>query len=266
MTTFTQVDPNVLMDVDGHRPANGRGAWVREGIGFDYRYAINPAGQPRIGTVAERSLAHWAVAAGAWAVQARLTSLGHLVTLPESERGIFGPKTRAAVRAFQAVSRDPDGGAALQEDGTVGRSDARALFGPLLASAEHKYSIPSRLLVGETNHESRLDPGAVGYFIFYPDYRGVDRGMSQINSRANPSVSWRQAFDPVFSIGWSGARLRRAHDDFKAANPKQVEAVLWDAAVCNHNNPAAARRWAELGYAPTPEAAKYVSDTLAARF
>lgn len=266
MSTFLQVDPVRFIDTSAGKPAFGRGAWVREGIGFDYRYMLNPDGQPRIGTVAEKTLAHWAVAAGCWAIQRRLIVLGHMAPLVEAERGLFGPKTVAAVKAFQKDRMDPENDSPLVVDGTVGRSDARALFTPIITAIEKALTIPDHYLLGETNHESRLDPGAIGYYIYYPDYRGVDRSLSQINSSANPQVTWVQAFDVEFSIDWSGRRLRKAHDDFKIANPGQNESVLWDAALCHHNNPSAARKWAQLGYAPTPEAAKYVSDTKAARY
>lgn len=273
---FNQVDPETFVKPAQTLPPNGRGAWTRTGIGFDYRYALNPEGEPRIGTVCERSLDHWAVGAGSWAIQSRLIVLGHLEALQDAEWGIFGPKTKAAVSAFQEVSTDPAGkGVPLSVDGTVGRSDARALFTPLIEAAERAYRIPADLLVGETNHESRLDPGALGYFIYYSSpqgsstnlaYRGVDRSMSQINSRAQAQATWAQAFDPVFSLDWSAKRLRTYHDSYAALYPSQSDGVLWDAAVCAHNNPSAASTWARTGQPPTVAAATYVSGVKTARY
>lgn len=266
MSTFLQVDPLRFIDVVRGVPATGRGAWTREGIGFEYRYMLSTDPALRIGTLAEKSLAHWAVAAGCWAIQKRLIDLGHMAALSDGEKGIFGPKTVAAVKKFQEGGVDPEGDVELVIDGIVGRSDARALYTPLLDVAEVKYQIPDRLLLGQTYHESRLDPGAVGYYIYYPDYRGVDRGMSQINSRFQEKVTWRQAFDPWFSFDWSAESLRRAYDRFKAQYPTRALSVLWDAALCNHNNPYAASQWAKYGYAPTDLAAAYVNAVKAARY
>lgn len=266
MTTLSGVNPETFIKRDQGEPATGRGAWNRTGIDFDYRYALAKDPAQRIGTRAERSLSHWAVAAGAFAIQKRLMTLGYLAPVADSEQGIFGPRTEAAVRAFQERHDDPDGGAQLDADGTVGRSDARSLFTPLILEAENRYAIPGRLLVGETNHESAMDPGAVGYYIYYPDYRGVDRSMSQINSKSNPQVTWLQAFDPAFAIDWSGRRLRDFFDQYKRRYPAQPTTVLWDATVCAHNNPSAAARWAATGHPPTEGAAKYVSDVQIAIF
>lgn len=266
MSTLTQVDPARFIDTHAGLPVDGRGAWTRRGIGFDYRYAINGAGQPRIGTTAHRTLDDWAVAAGCAAIQRRLNHLGIMGRLGDDELGVFGPKTRAAVLRFQGGERDPDGAAPLERDGTVGRSDARALFTPLIDETEASSRIPSRLLRGELNHESALDPGAVGAYLYYPDYRGVDRGLAQINSKANATVGWVDAYDPTFAIPWAGRRLRSFYDRFTADYPNRSEQVRWDAAVCAHNSPVAARAWV-TGNGPQTEAAgAYVSGVLAARY
>lgn len=265
MTVFHDIDPMLaFIRVNQSLPAFGRGAWTRTGIGFEYRYMINPVGQARIGTVAEKSLAHWAVAAGTWGIQERLISLGHMEPIDISEAGIFGPKTEAAVKGFQGRNNDPESGTALTVDGIVGMSDARGLFGSMIDDTELKYKIPERFLLGETNHESRLDPGAIGYYIYYPDFRGVDRGLSQINSKTY--ADWFRSMSPAFAIDWSGARLRKAFDDFTKAYPSRAAATLWDAAICNHNSPAAAAQWAKNGIPPSDLAATYVSNTKAARY
>lgn len=252
----TQVDPEGFVD-ETSEPEHGRGAWNRKGIDFDYRYALSPTQAQRIGTRCEESLDHWAVGAGCLAIQHRLANL-HFYEMRASERGVFNSRMKTAVKAFQGQNSDPINGAQLQQDGTVGTSDARALFTPVILEAERKYRVPDKLLLGETVHESALDPGAVGYYVYYPDYRGIDRGMSQINSRANAIVSWGDAFNPSFAIDWSGHRLRTIFDQFKAQFPSTSEFELWNAAVCAHNNPSAAGKWARDGVPPTPEAAKYV--------
>lgn len=251
-----QVDPTGFVDEESE-PAHGRGAWNRTGIDFDYRYALAPTKEQRIGTRCEEGLAYWAVGAGCLAIQHRLATLD-FYEMRSSERGVFNSRMETAVKAFQAQNSDPATSAQLQQDGTVGVTDSRALFTPVIVELESQYNIPDKLLLGETNHESALDPGAVGYFIYYPDYRGVDRGMSQINSRANAVVSWRDAFRPSFALDWSGRRLRTIYDQFKRQFPETDDLQLWNAAVCAHNNPSAAAKWARDGFPPTVDAAKYV--------
>jgi len=252
----TQVDPAGFVDQESE-PAHGRGAWNRTGIDFDYRYALAPTKEQRIGTRCEESLAHWAVGAGCLAIQRRLAVLG-FYEMQSAQRGVFNSRMKNAVKAFQAQNTDPMTGAQLLQDGTVGITDARSLFTPVILKVESKYNIPDKLLLGETVHESALDPGAVGYFIYYPDYRGVDRGMSQINSLANPTVSWMDAFSPTYALDWSGRRLRTIYNQYKSQYPATDDTELWNAAVCSHNNPSAGRAWARDGYPPTTDAAKYV--------
>ena len=173
------------------------------------------------------------------------------------------------MEAFQKVSIDPDGGVLLTVDGTVGKSDARSLFTPVIRGAQRKYDIPNGLLVGQTNHESVMDPGAVGYYIYYGsdlEYRGVDRGPSMINSKYNTQVTWLQAFDFAFAVDWSGQRLRSTFDRYRDRYPDRARAVLWDAAVCYHNSEVWGNDWARLGAAPNDQAAKYVNSVKAAAF
>lgn len=265
MTTFLEIDPSKFT------PTDGRGAWVREGIDYSWRYEFTPDATDLIGRDADRSLDHWAIAAGCEAIRQRLVVLGYLVAPNPANAGVFTKSVRSAVKRFQEAH-------GLETDGTVGRYDARALFTPLIDAAEKKHSIPTGLLRGETNAESALDPGAVGFYIYYPkkdangdiildsdgkpvlDYRGVDRGLSQINSLANPDITWRQAYDPTFSIDWSGNRLRTFYRKFRNDYPNATVTTLWDAALCAHNNPSAARLWAKLGVAPTEAAALYVAN------
>lgn len=261
---YTMVNPGVYIDPSKGLPKTGRGAWNRRGIDFSYRYEINPPTSSRIGTMAEHGLDYWATAAGARAVQDRLINLGLMAALGVTEAGIFGPRTQAAVLAFQRGHTNVITGAPLEVDGTVGMSDAKALFTPLIDIAEASFSIPNHYLRGECAKESILDPGAVGGDIYYPradgglDYRGIDRGMFQINSVANYQVTWIQAFDARYSALWSASRMRTYFNRFQADNPHQSLAVLWDAAICAHNNPAAATAWATSG-TPSPAAYEYVN-------
>lgn len=269
MTTFTQVDPGTFLQPEKHLPPNGRGAWTKTGIGFSDRYCLSKDPAERIGTLANKSLAHWAVAAGAYAIQSRLVKLGLMDTVAENERGVFGLRTDKAVRTFQSGSVDPESGAHLVVDGIVGRSDARALFTPLIDAAERKLGIPDRLLRGQCNHESALDPGAVGYWIYYGatlEYRGVDRGALQINSRSNPQVSWEKAFDFGYATSWSAASLAAHHDEYATRFPEQTPTVLWEAAALAHNNPSAGLQYARTGVLPSEAAANYLKAVLTARY
>lgn len=230
------------------------------GIGDDYRYHFRLFA-PRVGDEAEKSLDHWAVSAGVWAIQARLIALGHLSERTDRQKGKFGLATKRALKRFQRLHN-------LWVDGTVGMSDAQALWLPVMLRAERRHEIPNHLLVGEMCHESAVDPGAVGYFIYYQvddhlEYRGVDRGMGQINHVFNPQVSWREAYEPWTAIDWSGRRLRTMFVEFRADFPNRPVEMIWDAAVCAHNSPARARAWLENGQ-PSEEAAAYVAAVKAA--
>lgn len=262
MAVYSEVNPETFIKRAAGLPRNGRGAWTREGINGDYRYHYRDDDVP-VGGEAEASLAHWAVSAGVQAIKARLNDLGHLEDrYVRNYPATFGKAVRNAVIRFQTAQ-------GLDPDGTVGRTDAVALFTPVIDAAERASGIPRHLLRGETMHESALDPGAVGYFIYYGadlDYRGVDRGMSQINSLANDQVSWAQAFDPSYSLPWSARRMRSYYDGFKRDFPGKADRTYWDAAVCAHNNPSAARAWARAGEPTTEAAATYVAAVLAATY
>jgi len=265
MAIYPSVDPERFIDPTRNLPANGRGAWTREGIGFLNRYTINPDGQPRIGTVAEQSLAHWSVAAGCHTIQTELIRAGHLAALADGERGIFGPRTHTAVKAFQYANTDPETGAQLVVDGIFGRPDARALFTPIIDAAEARHGVPRHLLRGECNHESALDPGSVGFYIYYGtefEYRGVDRSAFQINSKAWASITWAQAYDFRFAADWSAKRMRYYRDLFASRYPGKSNDLYWDAAVLAHNNPSAAGKYANTGVMPSSSAAAYVSGVL----
>lgn len=246
---FEEVNPNKFV-----KPGIfGRRAWTKAGIGDDYRYHYRPG--VKVGEEAEKSLDHWAVSAGVYGIQARLVALGFLKA---PVRGSFGYGLRTAVIAFQ---KD----AGIEADGTVGISDARALWTPVIDAAESDHSIPDHWVRGQINGESSLDPGALGWQIYYPDFRGVDRGMGQINSEAHPEITWGQSYQPWTAIEWTAKRLRDSFDTFQRQFPKTPVATLWEAAVCAHNSPVAAYDWLKTG-TPSPDARKYVDLIKAARY
>ena len=251
MARYNQVDPETLVNPVKKTPEFGRGAWAKAGIDFAGVYALAPEGEKRIGTQAEKSLAHWATAAATLDIQRELKAAGFN---PGDLDGVFGPDSDKAVRAFQKSK-------GLTDDGRFGPMSARALFTPGIDAAEDKYDIPNHYLRGMISAESALDPGAVGYFIYYGaslEYRGVDRGVGQINSKAHPEIEWLDAFKFRYAADYTAKRLRDTFDSLKKSYPKQTNTVLWDAAICSHNNPAAARTWARDGAAPTQAAADYV--------
>lgn len=267
---FNQVDPHTFIDTEHKKPAYGRGAWTKTGkANGSWRYEyIN--GMPQIGTNAQVSLDAWATCIGCYNYQRILTQLGFMEPLPAKAKGVFGPATREAVLTFQAQAFDVSNpNRPLDTDGTIGTTDARAMITPIIDAAERKNGIPNRYLRGETSLESGLDLGALGYYIYYgaaKSYRGVDRGISQINSEAHPDIDWNKAFNPYYCIDWSAQRMRSYYDSYKRNYPNTPTEVLWDAALCAHNNPSAAGSWAKNGVAPTEAAASYVNNCKAARY
>lgn len=265
---FSQVDPTKFIDTAHFTPEHGRGAWTRAGIGDDYRYHLRRG--VKVGDEAEKGLDEWAVSAGVWAIQSRLIVLGLLAPRKPENQGTFGRATKQAVIWFQQGTRDPEEDRRLEVDGTVGRGDARALWTPVIDRYTAKFGIPDRLLRGKLNHESRLDPAALGFFIYYERenalvYGGVDRAIAQINSKAQPQITWRQAFQPWTAIEWSARRMRNQRNEFKRDFPNRPDSMIWDAAVYAHNNPAGAEVWLEQGF-PTAAGAAYVSAVKAARY
>lgn len=261
MSTFLGISPESFIDTSSQRPAYGRGAWTRAGIGDDYRYHKRDG--VRVGNEAEKSLDHWAVSAAVGAIQVRLETLGILEGLPAEKRGIFNGRTRRAVVAFQQAN-------GLDPDGTVGRVDALALWTPVIDRWTASQQIPDRLLRGMLMHESALDPGAVGWYIYYERdgryvFGGVDRGLAQINSKAHPQIGWVTAFQPWEAIEWAARRFRTQFAAFTRDFPERPVGMRWDATVCAHNSPARARAWLDTG-APSPEAASYVNAVKAARY
>lgn len=252
MALLTKVDPETLINVTKKTPPFGRGAWTKSGIDFAAIYMLAPEGQKRIGAVAEKSLAHWAAAAGSLAIQRELSEQGFD---PGDMDGVLGPNTDNAIRAFQSARN-------LYVDGEFGRKSAVALFTPVIDTAEHEHDIPSHFLRGMIASESALDPGAVGYYIYYGadlTYRGVDRGPGQINSKAHADIPWLSAFNFSFAADYTASRLRDTFDSLKSSYPKTTASALWDAAIVSHNNPSAGRLWAKNGVPPTEAAALYVS-------
>lgn len=199
----------------------GAGAWTDP---KHYRMTAPPQGK-------EPGRVNWAIQS----IQRALTIHGYEVGAND---GVFGPRTRSAVRAFQTDVK-------LQPDGIVGHKSARALYEPFVNDTERKLQIPEHLLHGQLMLESGYDPGAQGSM----DAR--DRGLCQVNSRWHPDVTDELAYGrPKWIINWSGSRLRSAYDGLSVES--------WDAALASHNNPEKAQQWARSGEAPDEQIATYV--------
>lgn len=270
MSTFQEVDPTSFINEVKQLPENGRGAWTTRGIGFSRFYKLSPKGVPRIGSECEKSLDHWAVGAGTHAMRQRLVELELIDEATGENVGRYGTGMRDSVKAFQAANVDPVDDVQLNADGVVGFGTVRAMFTPVIDEASDAKNIPNNYLRGVLWHESWLDPGAVGYYIYYINYDGttryggVDRGLEQNNSRANTSVSWETAYDFRWSIEDAAKRLRGQYEKLKAKYPNRGDDVLWPAAIVSHNSPANGDSWARLGAPPTTQAAEYVQSVLKA--
>jgi peptidoglycan hydrolase-like protein with peptidoglycan-binding domain len=273
---FNEVDPTKFELPVG---TTGRGAWNSRGHGFnEWRYALSPRGVARMGSQCEKGLDYWATGAAIYAIRRRLIALGFVDEPDLKFVGTFGTEMQTAVKNWQATASDPSDGRELDTDGTVGRSDARALWTPLLDKAEAQNKIPEHYLRGQINFESGgLDPGAVGYYIWYasaqsgttePTWRfgGVDRGLQQNNSKHNPDISWAKAFDASWAIADAGIRLRSRFNELKSKYSTRSDDVLWQAAICSHNSPAYGDSWARVGAPPNTIASNYVAGCLKGRY
>lgn len=225
--------------------ATGRGAWTTRGFpdGSGVRMYRRLRTPVPVGGEAERDLDHLAVNRGVLAIQ-RLLDIDY-----STGPGIFGPRTDAAVRAYQKVKVPP-------ADGIVGPNTMRALLKPVVSIEETVRDIPAHLLWGLIAQESGYDPGAVGYTT------PSDLGLVQINTAVQP-VTPDQAFDPLFSIKWAANRMRKAYDKYSAKLGPEEYAKAWDCAVASHNSPAAADSWAN-GALPTLRVTDYVARVRAA--
>jgi len=179
-----------------------------------------------------------------WAVNRAVLAIQNLLGVDyASSPGIFGPRTDAAVRAFQTANVPP-------ADGIVGPNTSRALLRPLVAQKEKENGIPGRLLWGIIGAESGWDMGAVGAMT--PD----DLGVVQIN------MNWQtfpedNAMDPRFAVEWGARRLKATANNLAAKGCPPDR--LWDAAVLSHNSPVNGRKYAATGTYPTQQAADYVA-------
>jgi hypothetical protein len=200
---------------------------------------------PAVGSEPGKDQDFWAVAAGVLAVQKLLATVtrvrvdGKWVPLTvgldySGGPGIFGPRTEAAVKAFQQTANPP-------ADGIAGPNTCKALLRDPVYAQQQRVSMPRNLLWGIIGQESGWDPGAVGGTTPH------DLGLVQINTLAHP-VPPLLAFDPAYSLPWAADRMKAAHDRYIA---KGVTAeTAWNLAALYHHAPAWADYWASKGYPP----------------
>lgn len=136
------------------------------------------------------TLDHLAVHYGVRAIQQLLNRFGAKL----SEDGVFGNATHVAVRNFQASKN-------VKVDGVVGPTTMRLLLLPLIKEiGGSNWTVVYGLL----KNEGAFDPGAVGYV------DESDLGLAQINTRAHPTYSVEQRFDPVVAVQFNVDYLRNA--------------------------------------------------------
>lgn len=235
----------------------GRGAWTAIGKDNGARYYALIDGEPldgapATGTVHHDDLHHLAVNYGVKAIQARLDAIGfrgrsggRLVL-----DGVFGQKTKRAVRWFQARE-------GLADDGAVGPTTSTELWRPLVWAYGIEHGGRPDLLWGMTALESAFDPGAVSSL--YKATNGADYGLCQINRHFNPTVTVAEAFDPTFALRWSALRLAATLDHYSGKGAALQE----HCAVAYHNSPVRADEWYRTGQPPTEQIANYARLVLA---
>jgi hypothetical protein len=182
----------------------GRGAWPGSGRGGTlnakgtapgpyYRAPADGATVEAPGLTAYRALQSGNPAAlddlavyyGVLAIQNVLRGLDGTVAAD----GVFGPRTGAAVKAFQTRT-------GLAADGVVGPNTTKRMFQGAISAAAAASNVPAKIVGGIAVTESSLDPGAVGY------YDDNDLGLVQINGVAHPNVSVAARFTPAIALQW----------------------------------------------------------------
>lgn len=217
----------------------GRGAWSKRGNVVDSTIYKRLNGRScSVSNVDAVTQDLWAVNRGVLAIQ-QLLGMDYT-----SGPGLFGPKTYAAVLAFQTSMVPP-------ADGLVGRNTMRALLRGPVGALEKQRGIPRRLLWGIVGAESSWDPGAVGNTTPY------DVGLAQINLKVNTTVTAEQAVTPAFALEWTAAKMAAAQATYLRSYACPVP-LAWDAAALAHHAPAWGRQYASTGVLPNDKAKAYL--------
>ena len=222
----------------------GRGAWTKRGFpdGFTRMYRRHMTGKAT-GSEPGRDLDFEAVHFGVLAIQNLLNYNGVVLDYTTGP-GIFGPKTDAAVRRYQAAYVKP-------ADGIAGPNTLKALLRKPIKQYQSAYGIPDNLLAGLVAQESGFDPGAVGYST------PADLGLVQINTNV-VSVTHEQVFDPFYSLPWAARRMNSKFAVFSATTNDLKFA--WDCAVLSHRSPVWAEKLFRTKIYPNEDSQKYVEN------
>lgn len=139
--------------------------------------------------------------------------------------GDFGPKTKAAVLAYQERH-------GLVRDGIAGIATQRSIALLRIWPFQSGYAIPPGLMRGQVenesgfqlgNHSSRYDDGS------------FDCGIVQRNTRYAPPD---EGFNVIDSLEVLAKRLRSKHDEYAEYGVVDTERRLWELAAGSWNAPA----------------------------
>ena len=147
--------------------------------------------------------------------------------------GAFGPKTLAAVRAFQQHSK-------ITVDGICGMGTQTALGRAGVKVAEQTEALPAGLLRGLVENESGYAIGAVNWSV--PP--GVDCGLAQDRVH-DPKTATPDRWEVAFGLGSlrnAAEELRGRHDVFYGRPGARSHRRAWELAALHHNYPYAADR------------------------
>jgi soluble lytic murein transglycosylase-like protein len=227
----------------------GRGAWTKIGKDNGSRYYEFKSLSTFDGNQPTRDVNYQAVALAVKAIQNRLKALGykHPVMGAIPITGLYGPRTKWGIQWFQKSK-------GLVADGICGPTTAKALWHGLINEKAAVHGVPPSHIYGMTYLESAMDPGAVGYTT------PTDRGLTQINLKAHPTITVEQAFDPNFALNYTADRLRKAREQFSGKGPELQK----DCSIAQHNSPLNALQWYQAGVAPNERIQKYVDLVLGA--
>jgi hypothetical protein len=184
----------------------GAGAWRRPKV---YKYSTPLLGRDTSTTDLKRI--NFAVRS----IQKELTGQHYD---PGPLDGVFGRKTRDAVKAFQRAH-------GLVVDGVVGPTTAKNLYLVRTRLLEQMLEIPRDYVGGLMKAESYYDPGAQGQI------SPQDFGLIQINTAVHTEFDMERALDPEYNLNYGATRMKNAYNAYQR----------WDCAILQHNTPVGAK-------------------------
>lgn len=138
--------------------------------------------------------------------------------------GLFDANTSHTVKAAQSML-------GVKPDGIAGKVTMARLIRPVVERKCYGSAVPWSLIMSLMGNESAFDPGAIG------SLDPNDWGLGQINSLANPHVSFSDAMCPSFAIQYMVNRFKIAvsqlgtqNDAIASYNLGLTGAKMWVAA------------------------------------